>query len=598
MDITLLTSSIDTLLEGFLADRSVSNEFVLKQHTATGWDIDREYFSDSLYSEEPKDKVAALKMAYKLCLNRVKISIPRKVSLTFDPERSCTDGESIFVGTKVMDTTLPFAFRLDVLLGLTTHEVGHCLHTDFSIEHPLDTKLYRILHNLIEDERLERIVSLETPGFSRYLQAAKKYHFSAYYKPALIQSELGEFGELFCCLFDLIRYPSGLDEELVSKHLPILMDIKKALTPYPVSNEDCVKASVTIHDILKEFAEKEAEKEDDANAQGGDDPSEKAEGKMDALADKVKALSSPSSQADNDEKENHTSDSLDFEAINEIEGETMPMTTSCGNGVNGSVRFLKTEENKQVYVELKKDILGACRSLAMALRVGSLKLALPNRGLREGTFDEAKIVDAIIGSPTVFYQKAISKVKSLIPVVLMIDESGSMRSFDKINSAIKVAIMFNEALKGLPVEFYAYGFTSNTSENRQGHDITVYCERGYQKPYSFGSIYAKASNADGVCIREVAARVRRFTKEKALLFVISDGQPASSYYIGSEDGILDTANAVSEVTKLGFTPIQIGIGVDESIQERMFNNFVNFDTPQDMVKGIGKLLKGNLKIMR
>jgi len=75
-----------------------------------------------------------------------------------------------------------------------------------------------------------------------------------------------------------------------------------------------------------------------------------------------------------------------------------------------------------------------------------------------------------------------------------------------------------------------------------------------------------------------------------LYFVISDGQPAASGAYGGAAGIADTARAVKEVTAKKFFPIQIGIGVHESVQKMMFTDYVNYRDSRQMVEDLRKLL--------
>lgn len=602
-----------------MTDRKQADGFVVHNETMTGWekDIDADlengistgYSSILLGEENITDPISALKVAYRLCKTRVNVlnTTGEKLLFSFLPDRSLTNGKLVFVGTEVFDRPeLSYAQKLDVVLGLTTHEMAHVLYTDFTKNHPVKSKLYATIENIIEDERIERHISQDTPGFSRHLEATKKYYFDFLYKAGEVETENGEFGEIFGSFFRMVRYPSLLDESLVEKHIDVLLEIKSAITPYPFTHPECVKASVKVFEILSKYAKDQAEKDkkdkssdksQDSDSQSGEQLEKQAVKLMDkiakALADLVSAQDTKSLKGTS--LDGKVSETLTEEDINIDIVEGTAKGVNRGENFAGDdspVFFVKAEQNKGRYDAFRKEVLASSKLLARSLKIELFNGAVKNSGLRHGTFDEVKIVEASMGCEGVYFNIPEQKTKSM-PVVLLIDESGSMHWDEKIADASRAAITFVEALKGVNVELFIYGFTSDRgSDNR--HEITIYKEGSFSNVATLGSLKAKDSNADGICLREVCKRVRKITPKESLLFVISDGEPASYSYTSQDHGIEDTAKAVVEAEKMGFRTMQIGIGANAENQQKMFKHFVNYKNSKDMVKNIGRILKSAL----
>ena len=97
-----------------------------------------------------------------------------------------------------------------------------------------------------------------------------------------------------------------------------------------------------------------------------------------------------------------------------------------------------------------------------------------------------------------------------------------------------------------------------------------------------GSTDARAGNNDSIAIREVAANVRKQTKEKCLFFIISDGAPNESP--------ARVKKAVEDVEKQGFYVVAISIDphYDPSL---MYRRNVNLSDMSRLAIDLGKLVK-------
>ena len=90
----------------------------------------------------------------------VAMNTPFRVNVRVSPNRSCTDGHTVYVATKVFDDPeLPLGKKLDTFLGLTVHEGSHLLYTDFKELEKNDNIIVHKLQNIFEDERIETLLT-------------------------------------------------------------------------------------------------------------------------------------------------------------------------------------------------------------------------------------------------------------------------------------------------------------------------------------------------------------------------------------------------------------------------------------------------------
>jgi hypothetical protein len=250
--------------------------------------------------------------------------------------------------------------------------------------------------------------------------------------------------------------------------------------------------------------------------------------------------------------------------------------------------FRPGEPDRDRYRSLAAGVNGDARRLASSLFTRVFNESKNLRGMRSGTLDDAKIIEAAHGIATVHTQHIEKETRSL-NIVLLIDESGSMgwQGGPKVDNATKAAILIEKAFETFPAgQLFIYGFTSDYMGDH--NRIFRYREPGLKVPFGLGDIKGRGNNRDGDCIRAVARRVRTFTQDPMLFFIISDGQPNAKDYWGFKD----TRHAVTYVSKMKFFPIQIGIGdeISPEQQAEMFDEFIHYDTAKQMVDDLRKLI--------
>ena len=238
----------------------------------------------------------------------------------------------------------------------------------------------------------------------------------------------------------------------------------------------------------------------------------------------------------------------------------------------GNIKFIKSEIDKKNYDKIRNSIdFTKARVIRNLFERQSKDYEFAMKGMKSGRLDPTKIAEAVQGVPTV-YERMVHVKTNKVTIGVLVDESGSM-SGDRMDKAREAAIYINEIFKKMnDVELYIYGHTAD----QQGSgtvSIRVYKEKGYQtNPHALGALRARSNNRDGEAILAVANRIRGFTKDQGILFVISDGQPAAHGYGGS-NGILDTREKVTKAQNIGFQVIQIAI--DEDVPSKdMFDYYV------------------------
>ena len=158
-----------------------------------------------------------------------------------------------------------------------------------------------------------------------------------------------------------------------------------------------------------------------------------------------------------------------------------------------------------------------------------------------------------------------------------------------MDAAKDAAVLLNEAVSSLPaIELFIYGHSGDMRYSG-ATELNVYKEPGYSPKYALGSAVARSQNRDGIAILETAKRVRKFTKNPVLFFVISDGAPAADSYDGMQ-AIQHTKDAVLQVEKMDFSVVQVCI--DSCYDPKlMFKHYVILTDIARLSIDLGKVIK-------
>lgn len=632
------------------------DDFVFRGGLRSGWDDDYESVSSYVLDGfiKPSNTEAEIREVFTLCKNRCSILAGETpIVFTLNPKESTakTDGKKVTVGTDVLDTEKSFEEKAEIMVGLTTHEMGHILHSSFTHLKKVKNQFHASILNIIEDERIERLLCTDFPGYASNISSTKKYFFDEKYLVSDYIEEMphtkGEFelvsAEIYDLMFKMIRYPKYVNTDIFKKHEETMKTIQKILTPYPMTSAKTFKASKAIYDILHKkmlelYDEKSSSPSKDSKSERREetplDDSSTKEKSLEATSsketsesDSEKSEESKSSSTEPSSEKEKSSDDTLADSFKEYAVDTMEAKigemmhdfnpdnfSSKEVSVSKSVKdidfteeFIYDSDQKATFRVGKSDpynyavmydlVKQDSRRLSDNLFTRIFSEEQNLRGMRNGNLDESKIVEAAHGVHNVYFSKTPKQSKK-INVVMLIDESGSMQHADSGEAPRYVhagcaAIMLEKAFESFNVgHLFIYGFTGNSSwgvrKEFDYNQILIYKEPGRNIPYGLGSIRPRFENRDGQCIRAVAKRVRSFTNEPMIFFVISDGMPAAPDYKGTED----TRKAVLEISKKKFFPIQIGIGrgLSPEYQSKMFDDFIHYSNPKDMVHDLRKLV--------
>jgi len=593
---------INILTKDFL-ERDASDNFVRIRRTGRlGWESTLP--EDGAYSEytlHPETQEDLIKNAYRMAGEMITVmDSPFKIDVKITSDSSCTDSQTVWVATKVFDdATLPVGKKLDTFLGLAIHEGCHLLYTDFKVFSQARNETIHALQNIIEDERIERECGDKKPGLANFLKASKYYYFDKY-KEELERNGglqgLDTFKRLMNTVLSFVRYPKALDINDLHEFADLMLGVREILMPYPDSTTASMKAAERIYDLMKQFMQNEAKKtaggtgessdkgESDKSgrngsveqAEGGQDGSDDAAGtKMD---EGIRQMQSALSNITGDPGKNVLGENEQSETVKQDGGKAGAVCEGrMERGSQKGAYIEKAQENKDSYMESLSRVKQYIPAISRALKCSSTEYKLSFRGMRSGVLDTGKLAEAYQGVPTVYTREGEVRTDK-VSVCILIDESGSMWGPGEM-AARDTAILLNEAIGDVPnVDLYIYGHTATRSTT----NLYIYREKGLKKRYVLGSTDSRAGNHDSIAIREAAARVRKYTKEKCLFFMISDGAPNESTEL--------VRKAVKEVEKDGFNLVAISIDpyYDPST---MYEHNVNLTDLSTLSIELGKLVK-------
>ena len=193
-----------------------------------------------------------------------------------------------------------------------------------------------------------------------------------------------------------------------------------------------------------------------------------------------------------------------------------------------------------------------------------------------------------------FSKNKLPGEKKNLAVALLLDESGSMCSFDRVTSARATAIVVYDFCKAMDVPVMIMGHTEYNDVEMYAY--TDFDSRDPRDRYRLMDISARCGNRDGAALRYVAERLMKQPEENRLLMLVSDGQPAGDGYIGTA-AEADLRGIKKEFTNQGMLFVAVAIGSDKENIERIYDDaFLDITDltklPMLLVKKIEKELRG------
>ena len=266
-----LDQKYDILTTDFL-ERDGDTFVRIRQSGRIGWEDTLP--QGSAYSAailNPKSELELYKNATRLAEQTITaMDTPFKVKVRINPERNCTDSHSVYVATKPFDDKdLSLGQKLDTFLGATIHEGCHLLYTDFECHQDNTNRIIHDLHNVFEDERIERRLGEEKPGLANFLKATKYYYFDKFSREARKAEEANPLAalaaamdpkadylrRLFNAILCIVRYPAVLDPDDARQFADELLHVRDILTPFPDSTEQTYDCAEKVYELLKQYVQ-------------------------------------------------------------------------------------------------------------------------------------------------------------------------------------------------------------------------------------------------------------------------------------------------------------------------------------------------------
>lgn len=503
----------------------------------------------------------------------------------FSEEKRDNSERRIAVPSKIFDSTEDNETKINAFCGFGLHEAAHLRYTylrvylnflsfisgKYTFE---EGEIIKIFINLLEDNRVEDLLLTERPGFQDFIDCAKSYNSKTLEEKLNIMRER-KLILFFKTLIGILRFPGLIEEEVLEEYSEVYKEVQEKITPYPENLKDICSVSESIFKIIKE------KKLSDI------DPAELK--KILFLINDTESITSIMYGVDLDSgrkidksKVSRLLSSKDSLTMKILEG-------TVERGDSDKVFFEKPKGDRNDYLRDVRAVQKYVPRLKKILTGTDKNYDFNIQGCRSGILDTTKLAEAYQGVPQVYLRQGhVRTNKSTICV--LIDESGSMGGKKEI-LARQAAILLNETFgKSLGVDLYIYGHTADIGS--VGYiNLSVYREGNHYNPkFSLSKSYAKSQNRDGDAILEVAKRVRKFTKEDCIMFVISDGSPCASGY-GGISAIKDTAAKVKEAEKLGFGIIQISIDAIYGVKD-MFDTYIDIGyNLEEMPKLLNEIVK-------
>lgn len=503
----------------------------------------------------------------------------------FSEEKRDNSERRIAVPSKIFDSTEDNETKINAFCGFGLHEAAHLRYTylrvylnflsfisgKYTFE---EGEIIKIFINLLEDNRVEDLLLTERPGFQDFIDCAKSYNSKTLEEKLNIVRER-KLILFFKTLIGILRFPGLIEEEVLEEYSEVYKEVQEKITPYPENLKDICSVSESIFKIIKE------KKLSDI------DPAELK--KILFLINDTESITSIMYGVDLDSgrkidksKVSRLLSSKDSLTMKILEG-------TVERGDSDKVFFEKPKGDRNDYLRDVRAVQKYVPRLKKILTGTDKNYDFNIQGCRSGILDTTKLAEAYQGVPQVYLRQGhVRTNKSTICV--LIDESGSMGGKKEI-LARQAAILLNETFgKSLGVDLYIYGHTADIGSI--GYiNLSVYREGSHYNPkFSLSKSCAKSQNRDGDAILEVAKRVRKFTKENCIMFVISDGSPCANGY-GGIPAIKDTAAKVKEAEKLGFGIIQISIDAVYGVED-MFDTYIDIGyNLEEMPKLLNEIVK-------
>lgn len=411
---------------------------------------------------------------------------------------SYTDCEhKIVIGNGLTKVVSDQYKALDIIFGLTLHEISHCLYT--LMEHLHKTHIKHHIQNVLEDEMIETRLSKKYPGYANFFRQTKYHFFDTLAKDTMSDKSKSDLEAILKIFLFTIRYPKYLSlipEDELNKFVFLFEKIKKIVDRMNamcegngVISRATKEATDKIVELIKDYIDDEEQDESENGLGNSESENEKSfSEQLDDFneSDLLKALDAMCAHSTEDDEDandnsgnnltnsdNETDDKQYSDIIVDIlMPETQPTDeydakvekySNRGQGLRDrdlvNCVYNTSSIRAQQFFTGSKSIIAEFNKISVNRRATTTQL-VENRFMRNGNLDSRLLASAIQGVPNVytqrFYQNS-ERVKSKFALVISLDESGSV-SEQLANMFVSYTAAFIQTFKNNPnVELYIYG---------------------------------------------------------------------------------------------------------------------------------------------
>lgn len=256
----------------------------------------------------------------------------------------------------------------------------------------------------------------------------------------------------------------------------------------------------------------------------------------------------------------------------------------------------------QAYENVKNDVQFEIKDLIQIIKKTIEREHQDERhNLTKGRLQKNLINWFIDDQYKLFYKKQDLSQSFDATFTLLIDASASMH--DKMDETIKGIVLFHETLKELNVKHEILAFNEDafdSDDTKQPNIIDEIIHYDYSTLKKDGprimALEPQDDNRDGVAIRIASDRLIRRSHHQRFLIVFSDGEPSAYNY--SQDGIIDTYEAVENARKFGIEVFNVFLSQDpitEDIEQTIHNIYGQYSIFVEGVEHLPSLLSPLLK---
>lgn len=545
------------------------------------------------------------------------------VTVTFDPSSSsCSvDSKIITIGLSPLEYDLPLKDRIYSFFGEFIHESGHLMFTNPAIlkhatsirTHPstifenlFNTQTKRILANILEDRRIEHLMSVKYPGYNRYLKATRTAIIAGYLQNDVKHYINSVYLALMLYISIIVLFPALKEEKTVQYrelylYLQSRVPLDKIDAICKVRYDDYEDIIKQVYDLAQFFADA--------------DPDRPFMETKDAMPGGTPANSS-SLEAKSSKSDSKTASSIRKALMNDsntlssiASGKITPEDSSIKGDMKDSENKFHFEDGVGSMYEkydltypserskVSREAMALSKQLSISFKtfVAASNRSVTSFEQEEGELDEDDLYEASFNR-NIFVDEQQAPDSSLELCVLC-DLSGSM-SGPRINKQADIATALGLAFANNPrITFSMYGHTADLGGNHKPLTLYVFADKTHRfDPEISQAMRAYSNNADGYALKRVAATFKSNSRNKIIL-MLSDGTPQANRYNGraADDHL---RSVVKSIEQQGIQILSVAIGNFD--QEDLYTNIIKYDgkdVGQKIAYWITKKFRGQMQQM-